>query len=217
MSTALNSLVPPTDPYGNGVTVSSIPANAVDWIEVQLRSGTGSTIDKKYSFFVDNNGNVLNTDGTIGAKLTGIAKGSKYVAVRHRNHLGAMTASMIDFAAAGPFAFDFSTSTGIYGSNAMRNMGAKWALWAGDANGDNKVIFQGSGNDPGPIANEVASHSTSFTYPVQDVYSNNDINMDGDVIFQGSANDPTPVGNSVSNHPLNTTGSYTFIVNGQLP
>ena len=158
MSTVLNSMIPLTDPYGNGVTLLSIPATAVDWIEVQLRnSSTPATIDKKYSFFVDNNGHILNTNGVVGPKLTGIVKAPYYIAVRHRNHLGAMTASTIDLTGTGPFAFNYSLGTGIYGTNAMKNIGGVYALWAGDANGDGQIVFQGAGNDPTPVGNQVSS------------------------------------------------------------
>jgi hypothetical protein len=219
MSTALNGILPTTDPYGNGITGATIPGTAVDWIEVELRS-TPATVDKSYSFFVDNAGNVLNTDGALGAKLTGLAKGSYYVAVKHRNHLGAMTASAIDFSAAGPFAHNFTTGTGVYGTNAMQNISGTYALWAGDANADGQVIYQGAGNDPTPIGNEVSGDpgntGSSFTYIVNG-YSDNDINLDGQVIYQGANNDPTMIGNAVSGHPGNTGSSFTYAITQQIP
>jgi hypothetical protein len=221
MSTALNALIPLTDPYGNGVTVGSVPANAVDWIEVQLRdSGTPGTIVKKYSFFLRNDGKVLNTDGIAGTKLTGVSKASYYVAVKHRNHLGAMTASTIDFTGAGPFSFNYTTGTGIYGTNAMRNISGVYAMWAGNTNGDTQIIYQGAGNDPSPIGNEVlgapGNTGGSFTYPVSG-YSYNDINMDGQVIYQGANNDPSLIGNAVLNHPGNAGSSFTYPIAQQLP
>jgi hypothetical protein len=221
MSTAIHSLIPLTDPYGNGVTVASVPANAVDWIEVQLRNSAIPTqIDKKYSFFVDNNGHVLNTNGVTGAKLTGVLKAPYYVAVKHRNHLGVMTASTIDFTTAGPFAFNYSLGTGIYGTDAMRNIGGVYALWAGDANGSGQIIYQGAGNDPSPVGNEVltapGNTGSSFTYVVNG-YSINDINMDGQVIYQGANNDPSVIGNSVLGHPGNTGSSFTYAILQQLP
>jgi hypothetical protein len=226
MSTALktNNLIPLNDPYSNGTSVATIAnANTVDWIEVQLRNSTSpgpGSIVKKYSVFVDKNGKVLHTDGNIGMKLTGVAKASYYIAVRHRNHLGAMTANPIDFTAAGPFAFNFTSGTGIYGTNAMQNIAGVYALWAGDANGDGQIVFQGASNDPTPIGNQVngdpGNTGNSFTYIVNG-YLNTDINMDGQVIFQGAGNDPTPVGNSVNSHPGNPSHSFTYPILQQLP
>jgi hypothetical protein len=226
MSTALNSIIPLTDPYGNGIDATSIPATAVDWIEVELRNKiTPSTVEKSYSFFLDNGGNVLNLDGNVGAILTGILKDQYYVAVRHRNHLGAMTLSTIDFTTSGPHSFDFSAGTNIHGTNAMRDMGTNWALWAGNTNGNAsgfgyKVIYQGSNNDVGPIGNVVSSDpgntNNLFTYIVNGYYDE-DVNMDGKVIYQGESNDVGPVGNSVSQHPGNTNNLFTYEVVQQLP
>ena len=221
MSTALNSQIPLTDPYGNGTNATSIPAAAVDWVELELRSQANpATVVASYSGFVNSSGNVLAIDGTSGVKLAGLAKAQYYVAIRHRNHLGAMTASPINFTAAGPFSFDFSTGSGIYGTNAMQNMGTKWALWAGDANSDGKIVFQGANNDPTPVGNEVSGDlgntGNSFTYVVNG-YKNTDINLDGQVIFQGANNDPTPIGNSVSNHPGNSGNSFTYEITQQIP
>jgi hypothetical protein len=221
MSTALNSIIPDDDPYGNGINNVTVPATAVDWIEVELRDATTpSFVEKSYSFFLDGNGNVLNINGNVGAKLTGLVKDQYYVAVRHRNHLGAMTASPINFTTGSSFSFDFTAGTGIYGTNAMRDMGSDWALWAGDANGDGKVVFQGADNDPTPVGNvvsgDIGNTNNEFTYIVNG-YNNSDINMDGQVIFQGADNDPTPIGNSVSNHPGNTNNEFTYTVNDQLP
>lgn len=222
MSTALNSLIPLTDPYGNGVTVASIPATAVDWIEVQLRnSATPATIDKKYSFFVDANGHVLNTDGTIGPKLTGIAKAPFYIAVKHRNHLGVMTASTIDLTGAGPFAFDYSAGTGVYGTNPLRNMGAKWALWAGDTDGNGSIQFTTGTSDITPISNAVINNpsNTTFdpTYIGTSVYSMADADMNGTVQFTTGTSDITPVSASVINNPANTASDPTVILTQQLP
>ncbi len=222
MTTALKTagLIPLIDPYGNMPNVSSIPANTVDWIEVELRTAPAASPTKSYSFFLKNDGNVMNVDGTDGAKLTGVAKASYYVAVKHRNHLGAMTANPINFTAAGPYSFNFTTgTTGVYGTNPMRGMNAgaaPFALWAGDINGDNQIIYQGAGNDVNLIANYISGLGGGPSAIGTNVYEEEDVNMDGNVIYQGAGNDPTPVGNSISNHP-GYTGVPTYAVTGQIP
>jgi hypothetical protein len=222
MSLALNSQIQLNDPYGNGTNATSIPATAVDWVEIELRSqGNPATVVASFSGFVDANGNVLAINGTPGLKLTGVAKAQYYVAIRHRNHLGAMTANPIDFTLAGPYGFDFSAGSNIYGTNAMQNMGTKWALWAGNTNGDNKIVYQGSGNDPTPIGNMVINAPLNLddelTYDDVYGYFAEDVNLDGYVIYQGANNDPTPIGNAVINHPLNTDDELTFEIVQQLP
>jgi len=225
MSTALLAAnkIPLNDPYGNSTTVASIPSGTVDWIEVQLRdSGTPGNIIKKYSFFVDNNGNVTSTNGTLGTKLTEVAKSQYYVAVKHRNHLGAMTANTIDFTTGSSFAFDFSAGASLNGTNPMRNMGGGiYALWAGDANQDGQVIFQGQSNDPNSISiavlADVGNPGGQFTWPINNVYSPLDVNMDGSIIFQGGGNDPNDISITVLNHPGNPGGQFTHVVTQQLP
>ena len=222
MSTALYTLtlIPTTDPYGNIATATPIPnSSVVDWIEVELRDQTTpATVVKSYSFFLDNNGNVLNTKGNVGAKLTGVLKSNYYVAVRHRNHLGARTASTINFAAAGPFAFDFSAGTGINGTNPMRNMGADWALWAGDTDSDGDVEFTTGNSDITPISAAVLSGgNTDPTIATAPIYSPADADMNGTVQFTTGTSDITPVSASVLNNPANTANDPTLVLTQQLP
>jgi hypothetical protein len=219
MGTALktNNLIPLTDPYGNSTTVASIAnPNTVDWIKVELRSSP-TTVAKSYSFFVDKDGNVLNTGGTAGVKLTGVAKGSYYVAVKHRNHLGAMTASAVNLAT-GPYAFDFSAGTGIYGTNSLRNMGAKWALWAGDTDGDGDVEFTTGNSDITPVSAAVLSNgNTDPTFVGAAIYSQADADLNGTVQFTTGSSDITPVSASVLNNPANVSGDPTLVLTQQLP
>lgn len=224
MSTALlaASQIPLNDPYGNSAFAASIPANVVDWIEVEIRSAPGTTV-KSYSFFVDNNGNVLNTDGSVVTKLTGLTKASYYVAVRHRNHLGAMTASAVDFTAAGPFAFNFGTAApaSIYGTNAMRNIGGTYALWAGDTDGNGTVQFTTGTSDITPISNAVLTDAGNPTFDPTfvgaAVYSLADADMNATVQFTTGNSDITPVSASVLNNPANGSADPTLVLTQQLP
>ncbi|MBP6871728.1 MAG: hypothetical protein KBC43_06950 [Bacteroidales bacterium] len=222
MSTALNSQIPLTDPYGNGTNATLVPENAVDWVEIELRSQANpATVVASYSGFLKNDGDVLAIDGSSGVKLTGLAKAQYYVAVRHRNHLGVMTASPIDFTAAGPYSFDFSTGSNIYGTNAMRNMGAKWALWSGDANGNGAVEFVNDPSDITPINNEVVNNvgnpSNDPTWYGAAQYHNADTDLNGYVQFVNDPSDITPISASVTNNPINSSGDPTIVLNQQLP
>jgi hypothetical protein len=226
MSTALRTagVIQLTSPYGTGESVASIPAGVVDWIKVELRDPvTPGTIVKSYSFFVDNAGNVLNTTGTVGTKLTGVAKGSYYVAVKHRNHLGVMTASTINFSAAGPFAFDFTAGSGLYGTNAERSMGSgKWALWAGNTDGNNSVQFATGTSDITPISSAVLGDAGNTTsdpswYNTTPVYNLADADMNGLIQFASGTSDITPISASVLNNPANTTADPTLVLTQQLP
>jgi len=222
MTTGLNSILPLADPYGNGVNATSVPSGTiVDWVEIELRDQTTpATVVKSYSAFLNNDGNVIGITGTPGLKITGVAKAQYYVAIRHRNHLGAMTANPINFSAAGPFAFDFSAGTGIYGTNAMRNMGAKWALWAGDADGNGSVQLATGSSDITPINNAVVGNPLSggdpTWYGVAE-YNNADTDLNSFVQFASGTSDITPISSSVTGNPANGTGDPTTPLSQQLP
>lgn len=101
MSTALNSsgLLGLTDPYGLGESVSSMPANIVDWVLVELRDATTPTI------VLGQRAGLLRMDGTIldpndntdKLKFTGISAATGHVLIKHRNHLGIMTNAPVSF------------------------------------------------------------------------------------------------------------------------
>lgn len=97
MSTSLNAMLPLSDPYGLGETVTAIPANAVDWVKVELRDVAGTTVVESRAAFVLDNGSVVDTDGTSPVTFTTMIGASYHVAIQHRNHLGVMTANPISF------------------------------------------------------------------------------------------------------------------------
>ncbi len=183
-----------TDPYGLGTTVASVPTNAIDWVEVQLRDNTDNTVvQHSYAFFVDASGNLLNTDGTTGGKITGAVLQNYYVAVLHRNHLGVVSNALVPLNTATP-AYDFTTSqssawqdVNITTNAAMKDVNGTFVLWEGDATNDGTVAYNGAGNDRLAILTEVGSSTPGNT--INNTYSDNDVNMDGNVIYNGAGSD----------------------------
>jgi hypothetical protein len=212
MNTGLT--VPLTDPYGLGTTVTSIPANTVDWIKIQLRDKTNrATVLYEGAFFLDNTGNVLNTDGATGAKITSVPKDQYYVAVVHRNHFGVVSNSTVDLTASTP-SYNFSTSQAQAWQNpaittnaAMKQVSTGvFGLWEGDANNDGIVNYFGGGTDRANIVTQLGP--TTLGIPVSG-YFNNDLNMDGTVNYFGSGTDrsvmvavlgPTTLGIPITRH-----------------
>jgi peptidoglycan/xylan/chitin deacetylase (PgdA/CDA1 family) len=153
MSTTLNTnnLVPlgsnkayPTTVYGY-YTVSnltSIPnSNIVDWVVIELRTGTGSeTKVAQRAVFLKRDGTIVDIDGSSPVTFTGLSEGDYYVVVRHRNHLAIMTASAIPFSSTSAF-YDFTTSQSqAYGTNAMKDLGGGvFGMYTGDGNQDGLV------------------------------------------------------------------------------
>ena len=123
MTTTLNTnnLIPlssndayPTTVYGH-YTVSnvvSIPnSDIVDWILVELRTGTdASTKVAERAAFLKSDGTIVDTDGSSPVTFTGLSAGDYYVVVRHRNHLAIMSTSAITLSSGSTTSYDFTTA-----------------------------------------------------------------------------------------------------------
>jgi len=150
MKKSLNdsSFIPLNQPYNNSPwnfagseNVQNIPPGVVDWVLIELRSGTASaTIQTKRAAFIRTDGTLVDLDGTSKVKIEGVAQGSYYVVVRHRNHLAVMSATKITLSS-DPSLYDFSTAANkAYGSAAQKNLGdGKYGLYSGDGNANGTI------------------------------------------------------------------------------
>ncbi len=195
MDKTLNTagLIPTTDPYGLNTTVSSVPVNAVDWIKIELRSSSNHvTITNSYAKFIDVDGQVIEEDGS-NMKLTGVSTGSYYVAVKHRNHFGVVSASTVEIGNSPTLNFTNMQATAwqdpsITTNSAMKEVeSGSFGLWEGDVSGDGYIKYNGSGADRIAILTAVGSGTPGNI--VSGSYSNNDANMDGDIKYNGSSAD----------------------------
>ena len=84
--------LPSASPYTEAPrTASAIPSQAVDWVLLELRTGTDASTSVGYrSAFVDVNGNIIRDDGTLGIGFPAIP-GNYRLVVKHRNHLSVMS------------------------------------------------------------------------------------------------------------------------------
>ena len=195
LNTGSPNLIPLTDPYGVGVTVTSIPTTAVDWVKVELRnSSSRSTITNTYAKFVDVNGQVIEEDGT-NMKVTGIS-GTYYVAVKHRNHLGIVTNAVVELTGAPAVNLRSALATSWDNTSVTTNDAVKlletgvYGMWPGDANGDGSIKYNGSSNDKNEILSVVG---LSTPNNIVSSYSDSDLNMDGDAKYNGSSNDKNEI------------------------
>lgn len=200
----------------------------VDWVFVELRDeADSSNVVATRSGLMTTSGWIVDLDGKSPLSFPGVSAGNNYfVALHHRNHLGVMTASPISISADGSSAYDFtdrSWSTYTDPTNpqaAQYDNGTHTMLWAGDANGDQQIIYVGN-TDITPISAAVFLNpsNTSFdpTVPVTATYDRADTNMDGSIIYVGDT-DITPISASVFLHPLNS-GVFDplFIIHQQIP
>ncbi|HNK86460.1 MAG TPA: S8 family serine peptidase, partial [Flavobacteriales bacterium] len=109
---------------GAGVTSTSGADAVVDWVLLELRdAGSPAQVLATRSALVQRDGDITATDG-VSPVVFGVGAGDYHVAVRHRNHLGAMTATAITLDEA-PTPIDFtSVATGTFGTDARIAIGA---------------------------------------------------------------------------------------------
>lgn len=219
MSDALRvaGLIPLTEPYtqlgfpavaggGESTTsgVLSVTGNTaiVDWVRVELRSAANpANVVVARHALLRRNGVVVKPDGTGGIEFN-VGAGQYYVAVRHRNHLGVMTAAPITLGATTTIVNFRSSATATYGTDARKVSGTQRLLWAGNVVPDGMLSYVGLDNDRDPIL--LAIGGSVFTATVAG-YLQADVNMDGVAKYAGSDNDRDPIlGNVGGTVPTNT-------------
>jgi len=109
--------------------------------------------------------------------------------VLHRNHLGCMTGVAVALTTQ-PTTIDLTqAATTVFGMQARKTVdGAHPAsvLWAGDVNGDGRILYTGADNDRDPILEAVGGVVPTSTI---EGYHNEDVNLDGTVKYTGDNND----------------------------
>ncbi len=130
--------------------------------------------------------------------------GNYYMAIRHRNHLGVMTAAPVALNTDHAYGdrLQCAGNGGTWGTDARNNQGGVMTLWAGDANGDGTVSYNGSNNDKNAVLGQVGM-STSNNVLI--IYHRTDVNMDGSVKYNGAVNDKNVILGVVGLPPPNRT------------
>lgn len=223
-----------TIPTLSNVLTNDGPEAIVDWIFLEFRDSTNNdSVLATRSALLRADGCIVDVDGTPYVNMP-ISSGSFYLAIRHRNHLGIMSADPIAFSNAVPTdTVDFRDgSTPTYTSGApfvaqQNPIGAPagvYAMWGGNANRNNpsgyQVLYSGLGNDNGPVSSLVfAAPGNTFGFPTFQVpgYNLEDLNLDGNTIFSGLNNDIFVISSSVFLNPANLFGIVTVPVIEQLP
>ncbi len=230
-----DDLLPELEPYsdldnfdhmGNGggeTTNASVLDNSgqdaiVDWVYLELRSGTDPTqVLSTCSALLQRDGDVVGHDGISPVMIQGLSADNYFVAIKHRNHLGAMTAQPISLSS-NPTTIDFSTIQ-TWGEYAQVDMGGYNALWAGNVNGDGELIFQGVNNELNNTFFEVLGAPANATNIANFIYVNynqSDVDLNCESIYQGAGNDVDLIFFNILTHPDN--GAFVnFIVAEQIP
>jgi|GEM_PF-2587679 hypothetical protein len=196
-------LLPLTEPYsllgyshvgGGGET--ALPATMaltgpdaiVDWVVVELRDPNGAAaVVATRSALLQRDGDVVSSDGTSPISFAVPGGNSFHIAIRHRNHLGAMTGTPLLLSAI-PTVVDFTTpAMATYGTDAQEMIGSVRALWPGDANRDGMIEYVGDGNDRDLVLQAIGGVVPTNVLP--NAYDLRDVTMDGLVKYAGDGND----------------------------
>ena len=220
--------LPTTSPYADMATCDASVFNAtgnnaiVDWVWVELRAANDNTkIVNARSALLQRDGDVVNLDGVSNLIMTA-APTSYFVVVKHRNHLGAMSATTIALNEATTTVVDFTNSGfSTFGTNAQVQLATNnMAFWSGNVNGDTFVQYSGTNPDSPSILSEVLNDPGNFlnfpTYIVSG-YNTHDVNMDGDTQYTGTNPDTPLLLQNVLAHPGNFLNFSTYQIQEQLP
>lgn len=224
--------IPLTQPYaawghaGSETTTPTLLATTgndaiVDWVLVELRP------QQQPQTRVVSQAALLQRDGDVVDAVTGsislsfkVAPGDYYVALRHRNHLGVMSAAPLKLTTTAS-TLDFSQSTTpIYGNEVRISQNTIRLLPTGDANADFKLIADGPGNDKNAVLGAVLASPentgahTNFQLPG---YRTTDMNLDGKTLYVGPDNDVNALLGNILLAPGNSTNSTNYILPSSLP
>lgn len=210
--TEVNNFVTETIVNPTPATVFGVTGNdaIVDWVWLELRDKTDSTIVlATRSALVQRDGDIVDLDGSSAVLFPDSYAGEYFVMVRHRNHLGTLTKTKINLAAAHFVDFTVATqpTVGTTATSARKLIKtATYGLIAGNTipkiGGGYQVIYNNANNDRAPILNVVGASTPLNT--VSNVYMLEDVNMDGKVRYNNAGNDRVIILNNVgASTPLN--------------
>ena len=167
------------------LAVSGVNA-IVDWVAIELRDPLDQTLVRARTIgLLQRDGDVVGVDGTSPVQFS-VAVGDYCIAVRHRNHLGVMTAlpKRVSIALK---SYDLSNgSTTLFGTQPTRTIGTVNALWAGNAHVDDVLRYTNIDNDRDPILTAIGGVVPTNT---AGGYRLEDLNMDGVVKYTNLRND----------------------------
>ncbi|MBX2978778.1 MAG: fibronectin type III domain-containing protein [Flavobacteriales bacterium] len=158
----------------------------VDWVLVELRSSVApAEVVQRRAGLLQRDGDIVDVDGVSPLSFC-VPVGNYHVAVRHRNHLGCMSASTVALGATSTTVDLRSAATGTWGTDARKQIGQTMLLWPGNSSGDDRVMYTGTDND-----RDLILFSIGGTVPTNSLsgYHMADLNLDALVKYTGDNND----------------------------
>lgn len=229
--------LPIKSPYADAITcdvsvfieggvsgTGAIDDNIVDWVYIELRdkNNISNTLVGR-SALLQRDGDIVDVDGVSNLTIETSAD-DYYVVIRHRNHLGIVTASPVSLSA-NAITVDFTNANNqiTWGNNAQTTLGPSsniTTMWAGNVNGDNRIQYSGTTPDSPQILATVLNHPGNFlnfpTYTING-YNINDIDMNGKTQYSGTNPDTPIILQNTLSHPGNFLNFSTYSIIEQLP
>jgi NADH:ubiquinone oxidoreductase subunit B-like Fe-S oxidoreductase len=240
-SLRVKNLLPSVEPYssmpfapsyqytiGNGNIIQpnvllTTGSNAiVDWVFVQVRDASNSSVILfKQAALIQRDGDIVDVDGISHITLTGLNAGNYYVSVKHRNHLGVMTANpvylsstpnCVDFTSVNTslFAYTGSASNASPLTGSSRLINGYRALYGGNCSIDigsnaHRVVSYGSlsTSDRALMLSTIGGTSTLNGYTIFDC------DLNGYARFNGLQPDRLIILSNLANNNLLTTKEQT--------
>lgn len=191
----------------------------VDWALVDLRTSV-NTIVASRAVMLQRDGDLVDSQtGSANLHFANIKAGNYYISVRHRNHLGVMSASPVSLDNNAKLINFAASSTAVKGDEARVLNGKTALMWAGDINGSNTLTANGPSNDVTSLLSGVITSMDNLqgnTNHILSGYLATDLNFDGKTLFTGPGNDTSLLVGNILLHPLNTGFAANYIVRGGL-
>ncbi|MFT4532667.1 MAG: CshA-type fibril repeat protein [Saprospiraceae bacterium] len=208
--------------------------SVVDWVFIELRDKTDSTsVLFTRSALLQRDGDVVDVDGVSPLLWCALPDDTYYIVVRHRNHLGVMSAlpeiltvegTEVDFTngnseLSGEYNFGLNHPVGglseydYTGLSQKSYLGVR-TLWLGNSSHQDKVKYESPGDDKSQILFDVLFYPTNNTfqgaYDFGFGYHNGDLNMDSKAKYEAPFDDQSILLFQILFYPLNNTFQSAF-------
>ncbi len=160
--------------YTGSESVSTVPADVVDWILIELRDTTqasyasGNTGIAVQAAFLLTDGSVVDTDGISLPQFDVAVEYGLFVVIHQRNHLDIISSNTLT-KSGDIYSYDFTTSSSqALGSDPQKNLGNGISgMYSGDSNADGEI-------------NDADKTSGWSQYAGKAGYYPSDFNLDGE-------------------------------------
>lgn len=122
-------------------SITTVPLNVCDWILVEARRGSDTTLVERHAAWVLSDGQLVGVGGSNNINFTNLNDNNNYfIALRHRNHLDILSQNAYTFTAGTPVIIDFTNPANVEnGSTQLINTNGVWAMVAGDNDGNGRI------------------------------------------------------------------------------